>query len=153
VRSHELTIGRTFGLTFDHHDDFFDTLTAFCVTHNIRQGYIPMFLAGFVEAEIVGTCEKLADPGAPVWSKVHLTKVEALGCGTLGYDPEAHRVLPHIHTSLGLKERSALGHTSHLLSARVQFLVEMLLVEITTPTMLRIREPALYNVPLLKFDL
>jgi predicted DNA-binding protein with PD1-like motif len=87
-----------------------------------------------------------------VWSKVHLTNVEALGCGTLGHDPETDRVLPHIHTSVGLKERSALGHTSHLLSARVQFLVEMLLVEITTPAMLRIQEPAQYDVPLLRFD-
>jgi hypothetical protein len=34
----------------------------------------------------------------------------------------------------------------------VQFLVEMLLVEITTLTMLRTREPALYDVPLLRFD-
>ncbi|HET9117885.1 MAG TPA: DUF296 domain-containing protein [Pseudonocardiaceae bacterium] len=151
MRSHELTPGRTFGIVFDHDDDFFDTLTAFCTINNVRQGYIPMFIAGFAEAEIVGTCEKLADPGAPVWSKVHLTNVEALGCGTLGYDPEAGRVLPHIHTSLGLKERSALGHTSHLFSARVQFLVEMLLVEITAPTMLRSQEPALYDVPLLRF--
>ena len=128
VRSHELTTGRSFGIAFDHGDDFFDTLTAFCTANNIRQGYIPMFIAGFAEAEIVGTCEKLTAPGAPVWSKVHLTNVEALGCGTLGHDPETDRALPHIHTSLGLRERSALGHTSHLLSSRVQFLVEMLLV-------------------------
>ncbi|MGH3897447.1 MAG: PPC domain-containing DNA-binding protein [Pseudonocardiaceae bacterium] len=151
MRSHELTTGRTFGIAFDHNDDFFDTLTAFCTANKVRQGYIPMFIAGFAEAEIVGTCERLADPGAPVWSKVHLTNVEALGCGTLGHDPDTDRVLPHIHTSLGLKERSALGYTSHLLSARVQFLVEMLLVEITTPTMHRTPEPALYDVPLLRF--
>lgn len=153
VRSHELTTGRTFGIVFDHGDDFFGTLTAFCAAHNVRQGYIPMFIAGFAEAEIVGTCEKLIDPAAPVWSKVHLANVEALGCGTLGYDPHSGRVLPHVHTSLGLKERSAVGHTSHLLSARVQFLVEMLLVEIATPTMLRTPEPTLYDVPLLRFGL
>jgi hypothetical protein len=33
----------------------------------------------------------------------------------------------------------------------VQFLVEMLLIEITTPTLLRTREPTLYDVPLLRF--
>lgn len=65
VRSHELTTGRTFGIAFDHDDDFFDTLTAFCTANNIRQGYIPMFIAGFAEAEIVGTCEKLANPATP----------------------------------------------------------------------------------------
>ncbi|MGH3942579.1 MAG: PPC domain-containing DNA-binding protein [Pseudonocardiaceae bacterium] len=151
MRSHELTPGRTFGIVFDHGDDFFNTLAAFCAAHDVRQGYIPMFIAGFAEAEIVGTCEKLADPGAPVWSKVHLTNVEAVGCGTLACDPKTDRILSHIHTSLGLKERSALGHTSHLLSARVQFLVEMLLIEIATPTMLRTPEPALYDIPLLRF--
>ncbi|MGH3830228.1 MAG: PPC domain-containing DNA-binding protein [Pseudonocardiaceae bacterium] len=152
MRSHELTTGRTFGIAFDHGDDFFDTLTAFCTANNVRQGYIPLFIAGFAEAEIVGTCEKLADPAAPVWSKVHLTNVEAIGCGTLAHEPETDRVLPHIHASLGLKERSALGHTSHLLSARVQFLVEMLLVEVTAPAMLRTQEPTLYDVPLLRFS-
>jgi hypothetical protein len=49
---------------------------------------IPMFIAGFAQAEVVGTCEKLADSAAPVWSKVHFTNVEALGCDTLGHDPD-----------------------------------------------------------------
>jgi hypothetical protein len=57
----------------------------FCRQHGIRQGYVPMFIAGFEEAEIVGTCEKLKDPKAPVWSRVYLENVEALGCGTPSY--------------------------------------------------------------------
>jgi len=39
-----------------------------------------------------------------------------------------------------------------LLSARVQFLAEMVVVEITAPTMRRRPDPELYNVPLLTFD-
>jgi predicted DNA-binding protein with PD1-like motif len=34
-------------------------------------------------------------------------------------------MLPHIHVTVGLKEHSATGHTSHLLSAKTQFLTEM----------------------------
>jgi predicted DNA-binding protein with PD1-like motif len=151
LHSHELTTGRTFAVNFDHGDDFFPALAAFCREQGVRHGYIPMFVAGFAEAEIVGACEKLADPEAPVWSKVHLTGVEAMGCGTLAYDPESDSVLPHIHTSLGEKARSAVGHTSHLLGARVQFLVEMLVVEVTAPMMTRPRNPDLYDVPLLTF--
>lgn len=83
-----------------------------------------MFLAAFAEADVVGACDKLDDPAAPVWSKVHLTNAEALGCGTIAYDEQAGRIVPHIHTTLGLKERSATGYTSHLLAAQVQFLVE-----------------------------
>jgi predicted DNA-binding protein with PD1-like motif len=152
MRSAELTIGRTFGIVFDPGEDFYPTLSAFCGDHDIRQGYIPMFLAAFAEAEIVGACEKLPDPNAPVWSKVHLANVEAMGCGTIAYDFERGEIAPHIHTTLGEKARSAAGYTSHLLAARVQFLVEMLIVEIARPVMTRPRNPALYDVPLLTFD-
>jgi predicted DNA-binding protein with PD1-like motif len=151
MQAHELTMGRTFGVRFDHGEDFFDTLSTFCRENEIQQGYIPMFLAGFAEAEIVGTCEKLENPEAPVWSKVHLTNVEAMGCGTLAQDGNGG-ISPHIHTSLGLKERSATAHTSHLLSARVQFLTEMLLVEVATPAVTRPRDPRLFDVPLLRFE-
>ena len=152
MHSHELTTGRTFGVTFDHDEDFFTALTEFCDTHDVRQGYIPMFIAGFAEADIVGTCDKLDNPAAPVWTKVHLTNVEALGCGTIAPDPDTGIVTPHVHTSVGLKEHSAHGHTSHLLGARVQFLVEMLLVEVTAPRMTRRRQHDLYDVPLLRFE-
>lgn len=80
MRSYELTTGRTFGVAFDHGDDFFPTPAEFCRGNGVRHGYIPMFIAGFAEAEIVGACEKLEDPEAPVWSKVHLAGVEAMGC-------------------------------------------------------------------------
>lgn len=54
MRSHEMTIGRTIGVTFDHGEDFFTALAEACRTNNVRQGYIPMFIAGFAEARIVG---------------------------------------------------------------------------------------------------
>lgn len=151
MRSHELATGRTFGVTFDHGDDFFAALHTFCSASGVRQGYIPMFIAGFAEAEVVGSCEKIENPDAPVWSKVHLSGLEAMGCGTLAYDAERDEVLPHIHTTVGEKGRSAAGYTSHLLSAKVQFLTEMLIVEVTSPAMTRPRNANLFDVPLLTF--
>jgi hypothetical protein len=68
VRSHPLTIGRTTGVAFDHREDFYTALAEACRANGIRQGYIPMFIAGFVEARLAGTCDKLDDPQAPVWS-------------------------------------------------------------------------------------
>ncbi|GAA2975608.1 PPC domain-containing DNA-binding protein [Actinokineospora diospyrosa] len=150
MRSHELALGRSFAVTFDHGDDFFEALDQFCRDNNLRQGYIPGFIAGFADAQIVGTCDKLDDPQAPVWSQVHLTNAEAFGGGTLAWDPVEDRVAPHIHVSVGLKEHSATAHTSHLLGARVQFLTEMLVFEVVSPTMHRVRQPDLYNVPLLR---
>ncbi len=152
MRSHELTLGRSFGVAFDHGEDFFNALTDFCHANGVRQGYIPMFIAGFSEAEIVGTCGKLDDPQAPVWTSVHLTNIEALGGGTLAYDDTNDRVLPHIHVAVGLKQHSATGHTSHLQHAQVQFLTEMLLIEVTSPDLRRHANPDLYDVPILRFQ-
>jgi hypothetical protein len=47
-----------------------------------------MLIAGMREVEFVGTCEKLEDPDAPVWTAVHLENAEAIGAGTLAYDSE-----------------------------------------------------------------
>lgn len=151
MRSQQVDIGRTFVVVFDHGEDFFTALDEFCRTNNVRQGVISSFIAGFSEVEIVGTCGKLENPQAPVWSAAHLTNVEALGGGTIAYDETEQRILPHIHVSVGLKEHSATAHTSHLLSAKVQFLTEMLLVEVSSPAMRRERDPDLYDVPLLRF--
>jgi predicted DNA-binding protein with PD1-like motif len=146
-----LTTGRTFAIRFDHGEDFYTALGDFCRTHEVRQGFIPVFIAGLREVELVGTCEKVADPEAPVWSSVHLESVEALGGGTLAFDPATGQILPHIHVSVGLKHQSATGHTSHLLGAKVQFVTELYLVEVANPAMTRVVQPNLYNVPLLDF--
>jgi predicted DNA-binding protein with PD1-like motif len=151
MRSQQLTLGRSFAVAFDHGEDFFPALTDFCRTNKVRQGFIPVFIAGFSEVTIVGTCEKLTDPRAPVWSSVHLANVEAVGGGTIAFDEERGRIQPHIHVSVGLKEHSATGHTSHLLTAQVQFLTEMLLIEVAGPAMTREPNPDLYDVPLLRF--
>ena len=76
-RGHDLTIGRTMGIAFDHGEDFLTGLTQFCAEHDIRQGYIPMFIAGLSQVDIVGTCDALDTPDAPVWTKVHVRR-EAL---------------------------------------------------------------------------
>ena len=151
VKSTSLTLGRAFGVTFDHGDDFYPALAEFCRVQNVRGGFIPSFIAGFSEVDVVGTCDRLDDPSAPVWSRVHLTNVEAFGGGTLAYDEQAGEVRPHIHVAVGLKEHSATGHTSHLLAARVQFLTEMLVLEVTDPPMWRERRADLHDVPVLRF--
>lgn len=147
----QLTLGRTLAATFNHGDDFFTELHAVCEAHEIRQGYIPMFIAGFRHARVVGACDRVDDPEAPVWTGVALESLEVLGGGTLAWDPEQERVAPHLHITAGEKHRSATGHTSHLLEAQVQFVTEMIIQEVAAPEMLRIRDADLYNVPLLKF--
>lgn len=151
MRSHQLQLGRTFGVTFDHGEDFFTALAEFCKANDVRQGIIPSFIAGFAEAKLVGTCGKIENPEAPLWESVYLTNAEVLGSGTVAFDLDENKISPHIHVTLGLKERSAVGHTSHLLEARVLFLTEMTFVEVLAPDMRRHRNPDLYDVLLLTF--
>ncbi|HEY7225937.1 MAG TPA: DUF296 domain-containing protein [Micromonosporaceae bacterium] len=152
MRSHELSVGRTFGLSFHHGEDLFAALAGFCRDNGVRQGYIPFFLAGFSSLRIVGTCEQVADRVAPMRSAVYLTNVEAHGGGTIAYDPQRDAIAPHIHVSAGLKELSATGHTSHLLEASVQLLMEMVVVEVLSPALRRRPDPDLYDLPILSFD-
>jgi len=86
MHSRQLTTGRTFGIRFDPGESFFFPAGRILRRpwHPLR--YIPMFLAAFAEAEIVGTCDKLDDPAAPVWTRVQLTNAKALGCGTIAYN-------------------------------------------------------------------
>jgi len=152
MRTSELKTGRTFGLNCDHGEDFFQALAEFCRENHIRQGYIPMFLAAFAETEIAGTCAKVEDPEAPVRLPVYLEKVEAMGCGTFSYDPDSDEIVPHVHVTVGLKQQSALAYSSHLISAKVQYLTEMLVVEVLAPEMRRPVMADLWDVPLLTFE-
>jgi len=151
MKSAELTLGRTFSVTFEHGKDFFTELREFCTVNNVKQGYIPFFIAGMSEVELVGTCEKIEDKNAPIWSKVHLENVEAVGAGTLAFDDETGQISPHIHVSIGRKTDAATARMSHLLSAKVLFLTEMVVVEVVQPHFRRIPNTSLYNVGLLAF--
>lgn len=151
MKSAELTVGRTFSVTFKHGKDFFTELREFCAENNVRQGYIPFFIAGMSEVELVGTCEKIEDKQAPIWSKVYLENVEVVGAGTLAFDEESGQISPHIHVSIGQKTDSALSRMSHLLNARVLFLTEMVVVEVIYLHFWRLKNPSLYNVGLLSF--
>ncbi|GAB3161215.1 hypothetical protein GCM10027059_10840 [Myceligenerans halotolerans] len=150
MRSAQLTLGRQFVVAFDHGDDFFTALGDFCEQNEVRQGFV-RFIAGFRDVDLVGTCDKLENPDAPVWSKVHLENAEAHGSGDLAWDDAAGKVAPHIHVSAGLKAHSANGYSSHLLGATVQFLTEMHVIEVVSPQFNRVRDPSLYDAPLLRF--
>src|SRR5258707_12339358 len=116
MKSAELTLGRTFSVTFEHGKDFFTELKEFCAVNNVRQGYIPFFIAGMSEVELVGTCEKIEDKNAPIWSKVHLENVEAVGAGKLAFYEETGEIFPTIHVSIGQKADSALSRMTHSLA-------------------------------------
>jgi predicted DNA-binding protein with PD1-like motif len=151
MRVTELSIGRQFAVAFDHGEDFFPTLEAFCAQHGIRAGYIPMFIGGFRFARLAGTCKPIEEPEAPVWEEVRVELLEAVGAGTIAWDPERRRLAPHVHLSTGLRGDGARSRTSHLFGAQVQFVTELVVVEVLAPGFTRPRVPELYDVPRLSF--
>jgi hypothetical protein len=92
------------------------SLAGFCRENEIRQGYIPMFLA---EADIVGTCEKLEDPAGTGMDEGACNERRSPGVRMIPRD-DADGILPYVHIAVGLKEHSATARASHLLPARVQ---------------------------------
>ncbi|HEY8986008.1 MAG TPA: PPC domain-containing DNA-binding protein [Streptomyces sp.] len=155
MRHAQVRTGRQFVLALDHGEDFLEGLTQFCAEQDIRAGYIPTFVGGLRSARLVGSCEPLADPEAPLWEEITVEVLEALGGGTLAWDTEKDCLAPHIHVAAGIKGKSAEGRVSHLLGAKVQFICEIPIVEVVGdvegPTMTRRRQPELYDVPLLGF--
>jgi predicted DNA-binding protein with PD1-like motif len=155
MRFAEVRSGRQFVLALDHGEDFLDGITRFCESQGIRSGYIPTFVGGFRSARLVGSCEPLADPDAPLWEEVTVETLEALGGGTLAWDVERDCLAPHIHVAAGIKGASAEGRVSHLLGAEVQFISEIPIVEVVGdtagPALTRRPDPNLYDVPLLGF--
>lgn len=152
MQSSECGFGRSFLISMSDGEDFFEELSRFCLDNEVSSAIVVSFIAGFSHVRIVGTCDKVEDRRAPLWDAVYLENVEAIGAGTIARNDSNDTVSPHIHVSVGQKERGAAGYTSHLLEAKVQFLVEMLILEVATPRLSRVRNGALYNVPLLAFD-
>lgn len=85
MKNMELRTERRLIATFEHQSDFHDELTLFCKENNVKQGYLPMFIAEFSEIELVGSCGKIKNSNTPIWDKVYLENVEACGCGTIVY--------------------------------------------------------------------
>jgi hypothetical protein len=93
----------------------------------------------------------MAVDASPVWSTVELSNIEALGGGTTAWDDATGTISPHTHVTVGMKEHSATAHTSQLSAATVQFLTEMIIVEVVEPALNRRKQAELYDVPLLHF--
>ncbi|GAA1237047.1 PPC domain-containing DNA-binding protein [Streptomyces rhizosphaericus] len=155
MRYAQIRTGRQYVLALEHEEDLLNGLARFCADHDIRAAYIPTFVGGLRTARLVGTCEPLSDPEAPLWEEITVESLEALGGGTLAWDVEKDRLAPHIHVAAGIKGKSAEGRVSHLLGAKVQFICEIPIVEVIGdaegPALTRRRNPDLFDVPLLSF--
>jgi len=137
---------------FEHGKDFMEELEEFCRANGVRQGYVPFFQGDFSEIYIVGSCGKSENPSGPMLeSKAYFENVETFGCGTIAHDPETGSILPHFHISVGRRLSSATASTSHFISGTVQFLIELVIVEVLSPSIVRLTDESVYSLKLLDF--
>lgn len=150
--STEITTGRRFAVVLQPGDDVMDSLGQFCRDNGVEQGYLPVFLGAFSALSIIGTCERVEDEFEPMPKAVDLSNVEGIGSGTIAWDADAERVLPHLHVAVGLKSYSATAYAGHLLSATVQYVTEVIVEEVTAPRFSRVPDPAARGIPNLSFQ-
>ncbi|MCL2108530.1 MAG: DUF296 domain-containing protein [Oscillospiraceae bacterium] len=153
MKTTQINPGRTFAATFEHGKDFFEELGNFCKNNNIRSAYIPMFLGALTDIVAVGTFGKVASPEKPMLATEHrifLENADVTGCGTIAFDEKTGEILPHIHINAGPRTSAGMAHTTHLFSATVQFTVEIIIVEVESPTLIRTKSD-LFGLGLLDF--
>jgi hypothetical protein len=78
MKASELKTGRTFGVTFQHGDEFMACLASFCRENEVRQGCTPTFLAGSSRptSSAPARSRKIRGPGVDEGA---CNNVEALG--------------------------------------------------------------------------
>ncbi|NEM91504.1 PCC domain-containing protein [Galbitalea soli] len=131
----EIARGRSILVVLEPGDDAIPALAAECARHGIAQGFIPVFSGAFRRVTVVGTDHAIDDEDAPLPEAVTVRNAEGFGSGTVA-TTDGELVI-HLHVSVGEKARSAAATTGHLLTAEVQYPVEVVVEEIVAPELAR----------------
>lgn len=151
MRAAELTVGRRFAVALDPGDEVLEALTKLCAEHDIRQATIPVFSGAFRSARFIAAHTPVDDQEPPLPQEVTVTYTEGIGSGTVMWDADAGRAVPHLHVALGVKNTGATGYAGHLLGGEVHYTAEVVIEEVLSPALLRVSDPRAFNIPTLHF--
>jgi len=99
------THGRTFVLKFDHGDDFYVEIHAFCQKENISMGTV-QFIGAVKSSRVVVGPETETLPPEPKWQSFD-TPQEVIGFGTIFCVKNEPKV--HLHTVFSHDDKSFIG--------------------------------------------
>ncbi len=136
----ELSVGRRFLVVLQPGDDVLGGIRDFCAENGVEQAYLTTFLGAYTEAELIGTADPITDEDAPLPESVVVRNSEGIGSGTVVTVDGV--CTPHIHVAIGEKGDSAAAYAGHLLSGTVQYVTEIIAVEILGPRLTRRSDPA-----------
>jgi predicted DNA-binding protein with PD1-like motif len=148
--SSEIATGRTVLVVLQPGDDILSSIVEACTAHGIAQGIIPVFLGAFSSVTIIGTHEEILDEDAPLPLSVGYRNTEGTGSGTLVSVDGI--VVPHVHVSVGAKGEGAAAYAGHLLSGTVQYVAEIVIVEVLSPVLEKRVDAAARGLANLWFD-
>ncbi len=151
MRAAELTVGRRFAVALDPGDEVLEALTTLCAEHGIRQATIPVFSGAFRSARFIAAHTPVDDQEPPLPQEVTVTYTEGIGSGTVMWDADEGRAVPHLHVALGVKNTGATGYAGHLLGGEVHYTAEVVIEEVLSPTLLRVSDPRAFGIPTLRF--
>ncbi|PRY68813.1 putative DNA-binding protein with PD1-like motif [Glaciihabitans tibetensis] len=149
--SAELRIGRRIGIVLQPGDDVLQSISDACVAHDIRQGFIPVFVGAFRAARFIASHSPIDDQETPLKEVVDIAYAEGLGSGSVTWDAAAQRHQIHVHLVAGVKDAAAAGFAGHLLSATTHYVAEVVIDEVIDPQMVRVADPDAFGIENLRF--
>ncbi|MET0590834.1 MAG: PPC domain-containing DNA-binding protein [Naasia sp.] len=150
MESRELLIGRRIAIILRPGDDVIPAIVAACLQHGVRQGTISTMLGAFRSVTLIGTHEPIADHDAPLPESVTITGVEGTGSGVIASSPDGP--VPHIHVAVGEKADGARAYAGHLLGATAHYVVEIVVDEVLSPSLVRELDDRAHGLPTLAFS-
>jgi len=151
VKSAELTPGRRIGLVLHSGDDVLESIAAACVTHGIKQAFIPVFLGAFRTARFIASHSPILDQEIPLNRSTDVAYVEGIGSGSVTWNEATGRHHVHVHVSVGVKDQAAAAYAGHLLSATTHYVAEIVIDEVLAPRMIRMPDAGSHGLENLSF--
>ncbi|WNM23458.1 DNA-binding protein [Demequina capsici] len=147
MRTSLLTVGRRLALALEPGDDVLASIAAACREHDISQGVIVTCSGAFRRVRLIATTGAPGpDPDEPLQDHVDVTFAEGIGSGTVVTDGSGELSV-HLHVAVGVRTQAGAAYAGHVLEAEAQYVVELVLDEVTSPRMTRTATEATRGVP------
>ena len=147
--STEAMPGRTIIARLKPGEEIFGGIAKVMEKHDVKCGYIPVLLGGFKHARI-RSMSRSENPDKPQTIDIELDEpLEYHGCGTIARGRDGK---PAIHIHVSAAKSHAAPVAGHLVSATVVLLTEIVIVEITSPALVRKLDPDCFEYEVLDFE-
>ncbi len=146
-----VTTGRRLAVALEPGDDVLPSLAEACRAHHISQAVIVTCSGAFRRMRLIATHGEVGpDQDEPMQDSVEVTFVEGIGSGTVATMDDG-TLSVHLHAAVGIRADGGAAVAGHVLEAESQYVVEVVMDEVLSPTLTRVASEATRGVPALRF--